>query len=64
MYTCVCVGGGGMGGQTPKFNGVHVRVSTHAYTQQDNTWSQKDLRSCFTFTSKSLNLYLIDWRVL
>ena len=53
-----------MGGQTPKFNGVHVRVSTHAYTQQDNTWSQRDLCSCFTCTSKSLNLYLIDWRVL
>ena len=51
-----------MGGQTPKFNSVHVRVSTHAYTQQDDTWSQRDLSSCFT--SKSLNLYLIDWRVL
>ena len=64
---CVCAGGGGgwrgnMGGQTPKFNSVHVRVSTHAYTQQDDTWSQIDLSSCFT--SKSLNLYLIDWRVL
>ena len=60
---CVCAGGGGVEGEygrtNTKFNGV--RVSTHAYTQQDDTWSQRDLSSSFAI--KSLNLYLILYRL-